>query len=213
MRFTILALLSMCVLVFSACSPDSSGNARAPVVWKLDNVGKIGGLKAEALDNAPSVVNGALHFDGKSQGLLLPAFPVAGWKAFTIELEIFPEAGGGFEQRFFHGGTGGGRAMVELRSKPDGSWYLDTHITGDNGNRVTLIDEKKTYPSGRWYTIRLVYDGETMSHYVDGVKEGEGRLAVAPLPAGAVSLGVRQNKVSWFKGAMREVRFWPEARR
>lgn len=214
MRLKIYALLATCMISFTACS-RKSGDAHAPVVWKLDNVEKIGGVKAAALDNAPEIFDGALRFDGKSQGLLLPALPIAGWQAFTIELDVYPEAGGEFEQRFFHGGPPEGpRVMVELRSNPDGSWFLDTHIRDVAGRRLTLIDERKTHPSGRWYTVRLVYDGKTMSHFVDGMLEGEVTGDVAlPMPESAVSLGVRQNRVSWFKGMMREARFWPEARR
>lgn len=174
---------------------------------------KIGGLNATVIGNAPEVFDGALRFDGKSQGLLLPAMPVAGWRAFTIELDIFPEAGGEFEQRFFHGGSSQGpRVMVELRSNSDGNWYLDTHIRDAAGRRMTLIDPKKTHPSGRWHTVRLVYDGKMMSHHVNGVLEGEAEADVAmPIPGSAVSLGVRQNRINWFKGMMREVRFWPDA--
>jgi hypothetical protein len=50
-----------------------------------------------------------------------------------------------------------------------------------------------------------------MSHYVNGVLELEGVVAFAPMSAGRTSIGVRQNRVSWFKGAISEVRFTPAA--
>jgi hypothetical protein len=51
-----------------------------------------------------------------------------------------------------------------------------------------------------------------MTHYVNGEREllAE-KVNFGPLGQGQVSLGVRQNKVFWFKGAIREVRFTPAA--
>lgn len=215
MSLKIFALLASCAMLAAACAPKSKNTDAPAVVWKLDNVESIGGHKVAFVGGAPEVADGALRFDGKSQGVLLPVFPVSGWRAFTIELDVFPEAGGEFEQRMFHGGPpdNTARAMIELRSNPDGSWFLDTYLRDRNNRRLALIDEKKTRPSGRWYTIRLVYDGKLMSHYVDGVLEDEGAVELAVMPEGVVSLGVRQNEVNWFKGRLREARFWPVARR
>ena len=50
-----------------------------------------------------------------------------------------------------------------------------------------------------------------MSDYVNGVKELAAEVSFGPLLPGKVSLGVRQTKVYWFKGLIREVRFTPEA--
>ena len=50
-----------------------------------------------------------------------------------------------------------------------------------------------------------------MTHYIDGVKELEGEVAFPAMAAGRVSLGVRQNKVYWFKGGIREVRWHANA--
>ena len=103
--------------------------------------------------------------------------------------------------------------MIETRLDGKGSWWLDTFITTnpppDIG--VTLADSKQIHPTGKWYWAALRYDGETMSHYVNGRKELEKRASFAPFAQGKTSLGVRQNKVFWFKGAIREVRFHREA--
>jgi acetyl esterase/lipase len=48
-----------------------------------------------------------------------------------------------------------------------------------------------------------------MSHYVDGRREASGPVAFKALGPGRTSIGVRQNRVSWFKGRIREVRFTP----
>jgi hypothetical protein len=46
---------------------------------------------------------------------------------------------------------------------------------------------------------------------VDGLQELEGAIEFAPMKSGQTSLGVRLNRASWFKGAIREVRFHPAA--
>jgi hypothetical protein len=50
-----------------------------------------------------------------------------------------------------------------------------------------------------------------MRHFVNGTEEASGELSFAPLGSGRVSLGVRQNQVSWFKGCIRELRISPIA--
>jgi len=42
---------------------------------------------------------------------------------------------------------------------------------------------------------------------VNGELELAGEVAFAPMTTGRTSIGVRQNRVSWFKGAIAEVRF------
>ncbi|HQU91946.1 MAG TPA: hypothetical protein PLK77_06600 [Pyrinomonadaceae bacterium] len=46
-----------------------------------------------------------------------------------------------------------------------------------------------------------------MRHYIDGKLELSGNVTMKPFGSGRVSIGVRQNKVFWFKGAVRKVRF------
>ena len=62
-----------------------------------------------------------------------------------------------------------------------------------------------------WHTAALAYDGRTMSHYVDGVREAGGDVTFAPLGPGRTALGARLNNVSWFKGRMRLLRVTREA--
>jgi hypothetical protein len=50
-----------------------------------------------------------------------------------------------------------------------------------------------------------------MSDYVDGVKELSGAVNFVPMADGRMSLGVRRNRVFWFKGSIKEVRFSPTA--
>jgi hypothetical protein len=52
-----------------------------------------------------------------------------------------------------------------------------------------------------------VYDGTTFSSYVDGVKQLDFPLEIAPLKAGRTSVGVRITLVNYFKGAIHSARF------
>jgi len=89
----------------------------------------------------------------------------------------------------------------------DGAWSLDTFLRTSDADKLTLLDRAQTQPADRWYWAALVYDGKTMSHYVNGAKQLEGEVAFTPMGPGRISLGVRQNRVYWFKGCIAEVRF------
>jgi hypothetical protein len=187
----------------------------AAEIWKLDSAEKIGG-HAVTLEGAPRVTEEggvkALVFDGVKDGAFLSTIPLVGAKEFTIEVLFKPAAGGPREQRFVHlQDPGDGRALIELRLNENG-WWLDTFLrTAGKPQGLALIDPKRVHPADAWYWAALRYDGRTMSHYVNGEKELEGPFAFEPFAEGKTSLGVRQNKVSWFKGAIREVRFHREA--
>lgn len=191
--------------------------AAEPAVWRLDRTDAIGGLVPEVL-GAPRVVQEAggtaLYFNGASDGLLVPVNPLQGLEQFTIEVLFKPAADGPEAQRFLHvqdnlgaKGDPGSRALIEIRLA-EGTWALDTFLFSKVSEaKLVLFDAKKRHPSGRWTWVALVYDHGHMSSYVDGVKELEGEVAFPPTVAGRVSLGVRQNKVYWFKGGLREVRW------
>jgi hypothetical protein len=190
--------------------------AAAEQVWRLDNVRKFGGHLA-VVEGEPRVaeMEGArvVVFDGIKDGLFIPAIPFADAKQFTIEILFQPAEGGPAEQRFLHAQDAkGSRALIETRLDGKGGWWLDTFILNEAaGNGVALVDPQRVHPTGRWYWAALRYDGKTMAHFVNGRKELERDAKFAPFGTGQVSLGVRQNKVYWFKGAIREVRFHTEA--
>src|SRR5207244_4068668 len=89
-------------------------------------------------------------------------------------------------------------------------WWLDTHLRSKSG-QATLIDSKLIHPAGEWHWVALVYDGKKMTHYVNGVLEKEAALEFPPMSAGETSIGVRLNRVYWFKGCIEQVRFDPAA--
>ncbi len=185
--------------------------AGEPTVWRLDQTARVGGHTAEVL-GAPRVAaetdGPAVWFNGASDGLLVPVNPLAGLTQFTVEVLFRPAADGPAEQRFLHVQDGPGtRALMETRVS-GGTWALDTFLAHPaSGAKLALLDPAKRHPADRWTWVALVYDGRRMTHYIDGVKELEGEVAFPPMTDGRVSLGVRQNKVYWFKGGIREVRW------
>jgi hypothetical protein len=188
-----------------------AANSPAPVVWTLDNTESIGGHRPQVL-GAPKMASAAtggpaLLFNGKSDGLILPVNPLRALSKFTIEILFRPDPDGARAQRFVHiQDDRDSRVMIETRLIGSQSWTLDTFLhSGDNSR--PLLAPTKRHPTGRWAWVALVYDGKTMSDYVNGVKELEGPVDFAPMTDGRMSLGVRLNRVYWFKGSIKEVRF------
>ena len=195
-------------------SGDAQTSKRS-VTWKFDNVQTIGGNKVEVLGD-PKIVKTdkgkALLFDGIDDGIFVQNNPVAGAAAFTIEAIFRPDAGGGKEQRWLHiedTENVESRALLEIRLT-DNEWFLDTFIkSGDN--RSPLYAENFKHPTGQWFHVALVFDGSEMRHYVDGKLELSGKITIKPFGKGITSIGVRQNKVFWFKGAVLKARFTDRA--
>ncbi len=184
----------------------------ATVIWKVDDPKKIGGYATEVL-GAPQIANGAAVFDGAKDGVFVPADPLDGAKAFTIEILFSPAANGPKEQRFFHlQDTTDAQWRVMIETRVDGKgWWLDSYLGSPQGGKA-LIDPQHVHPTDKFYWVAVRYDGKTMTHFIDGEKELEATdVTFGPLGPGKLSLGVRQNKVYWFKGAIREVRFTPAA--
>jgi hypothetical protein len=203
---------ALVLLVMGAGVGRSATIAADAVIWNAPDIarGVRPDLAVEMLGE-PHVVadvdgRSAVVFDGVDDGLFVMKTELAGATEFTIEVLFRQEAGGLAEQRFVHAGGAGDRIMFETRMVQPDAWCLDTYLhCGEQG--VTLIDRTKLHPAGRWAWVALVYDGRTVAHYVDGVKEREGPFAGALVAPGATALGVRQNRVSWFKGAIAELRF------
>jgi hypothetical protein len=186
------------------------------MVWVVDNLKSVGG-NAVSVEGSPRVVDTdkgrAVAFNGASDGIVLDVNPVEGMTSFTIEALFRPDADGAPEQRFFHiqESDRENRVLLETRVPAGkGTWYGDTYIhIGKKG--TALNDPKLTHPTAAWHTLALVFDGKRMAQYVDGVKELAGGVAFQPMGRGRTSIGMRINKVHWFKGVVREVRISPRA--
>ena len=131
---------------------------------------------------------------------------------FTVEVIFQPYADGLEEQRFFHMQEHGTseRVMFETRLTDDNLWYIDTFMqTGGQNNTMLAIGDK--HELGPWYHAAIVVDGKTFKHYVNGRMELGKEVVFTPQKPGQTSLGVRLNKVYWYKGAIRKARFTPRA--
>jgi hypothetical protein len=180
--------------------------------WELNSdSSQVGGYPTQVL-GAPKLIETpqgkALEFDGKQDGIIVAANPLADAERFTLEVIFRPEAGGPKEQRFVHLQEAGSenRILIEARLTEDNRWFLDTFIRSGETDQ-TLYAEKFLHPVGKWFQAALVFDGREMRHYVNGVREMAAPIHYRPLKAGQTSLGVRLNRVFWFKGAIRKVRF------
>lgn len=185
-------------------------------IWTFDSLRRIGGLKPR-IEGAPKLIDSplgkAVAFDGANDVIFLDRHPLAGAARFTFEALFRPD-GGAFEQRWFHLESGadtdptaktGRRMLFEIRVEGS-EWYLDTFILGP-GYRQPLIVPEKRFPVRRWYHVAQSYDGTTYRAFVNGVLQAEAALAFTPQGPGRASVGMRMNKVSPFRGAVRQAAF------
>jgi Concanavalin A-like lectin/glucanases superfamily len=182
------------------------------ITWQLNNTSLIGSLHPTILGN-PEVKNerkeSSIYFNGKTDGLVVPGIPIEGWSKFSIEVLFKPDGDGPVDPRFIHfEDTAKNRGTFELRLTKDGQWYFDGFLKNGKTNKgLALIDSTKRHPVNQWYWAALVFDGKKMYSYINGRKELEGEFDFPPMTAGNTSLGARLNKVNWFKGQIREIRF------
>jgi hypothetical protein len=214
MKLIILRCLTLAIVIAFCGYAKAQTPPAKPVTWRIDNLKTVGGQPVTVIGNPQVIeVSGgkAVLFDGVDDGLVVSTNPIAGASAFTVEAVFRPDAGGATEQRWFHiqQDKSENRVLLETRLVGD-QWFLDTYIRSGESNRALLAENFK-HPVGVWYHIALVFDGTEMRHYVDGKLEMSGPLSIAPLEPGQTSIGVRMNRVFWFKGAVRKARFTPRA--
>jgi len=182
--------------------------------WRIDNLESIGGHAVTVLGH-PRVIAApgghAVEFNGIDDALFLAVHPLTGAETWTWEVIFRPALSGAAEQRFFHLQEDGtdNRMLFEIRVIGD-QWCLDSFAKGGEGSQA-LLDRTKLHPLDQWYHVAAVYDGHIFRNYVDGVQEGEAQLKLEPQKAGQTSIGVRFNKVNYFKGAILEARMTPRA--
>jgi len=182
------------------------------VIWNVDNLSTIGGHPVTVF-GGPFVrqfkEGRAVEFDGIDDGLVVQGCPINGSSSFTIEIIFMPYASfpNNVEQRFLHVQNpklGSRRALIETRLTDKNEWFVDTHIRADSAF-LTCFAEKFPHPVDQWYHVVLVYENGVGRHYVNGAEEMSGRVPYIPVEEAQVSLGMRMNRVSFFKGAIRSV--------
>ena len=195
-------------------SKGTSSSIRPSVVeWQLAALNEPGAAGIRKSGNPLTIDSPkgrAVQFDGKEDGLFIDDNPLIRLSQFTVEVLFRPDPKGEPEQRFVHmGEVNGERLMIETRLTPDDQWYLDAHLrSGDSAK--TLIDKTLLHPTGKWCHVAVVVNNGKIDTFVDGNHELSGAIRFAPLTKGQTSLGVRQNKRSWFKGAIATIRITPK---
>jgi hypothetical protein len=207
-----------CLLFTTCIAAAPAQTAVQQKIWRFDRTDSIGGLAPQVLGH-PRVIDSpygkAVAFNGVDDALFIPEHPLAGASAFTWEVIFRPDADGAKEQRFFHlqeqdpatGADTQNRMLFEIRIV-DGQWCLDSFASSGASNR-TLLNCKMLYPLDRWYRVTAVYDGKEFRNYVGDQLQGAGSLQLTPQFPGRTSVGVRINKVYYFKGAVLMARMIP----
>ncbi len=182
--------------------------AAAPAVetWRFNRLESLGGHPTTILGH-PKLIGNAIEFNGVDDALFLDVHPLAGAAAFTWEVVFRPDPGGKPEQRFFHLQEHGTqtRLLFEIRVIGD-QWCLDSYADSPTGSKA-LMDRAKLHPLGKWYAAAAVYDGHWYRNYVNGIEQNAAEVTLSPQGAGQTSVGVRINRVDYFKGAVRLARF------
>ena len=85
--------ISILLLISSNCFAQNSETPKKTIVWRLDNLKKIGGHKVEVLGN-PQIIKTnkgkAIFFDGIDDGIFINSNPIEGAKEVTIEAIFRP---------------------------------------------------------------------------------------------------------------------------
>ena len=184
-------------------------SAQDSELWTFDRVDRLGDHPT-IVEGAPQVIDTPLGkatlFDGVDDALFVDVHPLAGASVFTWEA-IFRPDGGAVEQRWFHLQETGSenRLLFEIRVV-DGEWYLDSYAHTPLAQKA-LIDRAKRHPLGEWFHVAAVHDGREFRNYVNGALQNAAAIPFAAQQRGRTAVGVRINRVNYFKGAIRVARF------
>jgi len=207
----------LCVLAAGSIAVQPSlGQTPAPEVWKFERLDKIHGMPITVVGH-PKVIKTplgkAIQFNGTDDALFIPEHPLAGASTFTFEAIFRPESGGAVEQRWFHlaeqdpktGKDTDTRFLFEIRVI-NNQWCLDAFVHTPMVDKALLFRDK-LHSLDVWHRVAMVYDGQEFRSYVDGELQGKAAIHFEPEGPGHSSVGVRINKVNYFKGSVREARF------
>jgi len=203
------------LLLISISLPLHSQKANEPssYLWEIDNLSKIGGYPISVFGN-PTVKKfpegTAIVFDGIDDGMIIQGCPINKSSEFTIEIIFKPDSSfpNNVEQRFLHiqkPNFEHRRMLLELRLNEKNGWIVDTHVRADSA-LLTSLAKEYPHPVDQWYYVAFVYKNGIATHYVNGRKEMSGLIQYIPVDSAHVSLGMRMNQRSFFKGAIKTVR-------
>jgi hypothetical protein len=152
----------------------------------------------------------AVAFNGIDDALFLKEMPLKDLKSFTVEMIFKPESNGIFEQRVLQiGEITGDRMLLEIRVL-DNNWYFDGFVAS-KGVKLALATEELLHPLEKWYHVAFVVTPNSLTTFVNGKQELHKDYTFNSIQEGQTSIGVRMNKVTWFKGAIYKIQISPEA--
>ena len=184
------------------------------ILWNLSEMDAVGGHDTEIVGQPKPIDTGAgtaVEFDGAGDALVVDTNPLVGLQTFTAELIFQPYPGGLSAQRFFHiqENDSESRLLFETRLTDSNEWILDAFIrVGEQG--YVLFDEQSRHTIGPWYHVAIVVGDGLFRSYTNGELELETEIDFVAQNQGRTSLGVRMNRVCWYRGAMRTARFSPQ---
>lgn len=196
---------------FVSKARNTETTAKPKTVWLLASLLSNKSNAIEILGN-PQIVNSpygdAVAFDGIADALFLKEMPLKELESFTVEMIFKPEVDASFEQRILHiGGITTDRMLLEIRAV-EANWYFDGFVAS-RGNKLALAKEEMLHPLGKWYHVAFVVTPNNLTTYVNGKKELQELYTFKPIEHGQTSIGVRMNKVTWFKGAIYKIQISP----
>jgi hypothetical protein len=92
----------------------------------------------------------------------------------------------------------------------DSNWYFDGFVAS-KGVKLALATEELLHPLEKWYHVAFVVTPNSLTTFVNGKQELYKDYTFNTIEQGQTSIGVRMNKVSWFKGAIYKIQISPEA--
>lgn len=214
MYLKIISSLVLLFLFFNIdCLKNNNGHTTFGNEWIVSEIFQSQNKDIRVIGN-PQLIEckygNAVLFNGKTDGIFLNTMPLSGLDRFTVEAIVRPDSKGNFEQRFLHcGEVNGDRLLLEIRTTSS-NWYFDAYLNSGDKDK-TLIDENLLHPLNQWYHMAFVVDRGRQTTYINGKEELSSNLSYPPLHGGITSLGVRQNEVAWFNGAIYKIKFSPKA--
>lgn len=207
------------ILLFLLCFSFAKGQNTTPAVapnktteWVLASLLDKKPTQLE-ISGAPKTVASpygeAVYFDGVGDAFFLKEMPLQSLQEFTVEMIFNPDKNASFEQRVLHiGEVTKGRMLLEIRAVAS-NWFFDGYAASGT-NKKALNDEKLLHPLGQWHHVAFVVSPDNLTTYVNGKLELQTPFSFEPIESGTTAIGVRLNKVSWFKGAIYKIRISPK---
>ena len=180
--------------------------------WVLANLLREKSSNVEISGN-PQIVTSpygeAVTFNGIDDAFFLDEQPLKSLQEFTVEMIFKPAVNGLFEQRILHiGESTKDRILLEIRAVGS-NWYFDGYAASGT-NKKALINEKLIHPLEQWHHVAFVVTPKSLTTFVNGKQELFLDFPFLPIESGQTSIGVRMNKVCWFKGSIYKIRITPK---